>query len=247
MSIVTVRSIFCDVASCGHWHGQATAGQATLAELRRAAARAGWTRRYGGDFCPDHDVQPGDRVVLRLSPNGTEVSGVLYLDPDGGRRVRDEFGHGWPVGAGDVRRAEPVEPSEPAAPPAPDVLCRCGHPSGDHLDGTGPCRQESLCICRRAVAGTGRLVTCIGCGQSRHHHGRGCCYACFHAHRKAGTLDQLPRLRRAAEETQEIYRDLTWKGRTREQIAEHLGIGMDALNSALARVIPADNTKRGPA
>lgn len=59
MSVVSVRSIFCD--RCGSWHGQATVKQASVSELRRQAARAGWVRRDGKDYCPDHaDVRGGE-------------------------------------------------------------------------------------------------------------------------------------------------------------------------------------------
>lgn len=59
MSLVSVRSIFCD-ATCGQWHGQSTPRDASVAKLRRAAARDGWTRRDGQDFCPDHSDTRGE-------------------------------------------------------------------------------------------------------------------------------------------------------------------------------------------
>jgi hypothetical protein len=54
MSIVIVRSIFCDGTRdggpCPMWWGEAADATADL--LRKLAARSGWSRRGGKDLCP---------------------------------------------------------------------------------------------------------------------------------------------------------------------------------------------------
>lgn len=79
-------------------------------------------------------------------------------------------------------------------------------------------------------------MTCRECDRPK-IHARGVCAACYERHRVAGTLHQLPTLRRGLDNAYVVseWRWLTSFGISRDQVAAQLGITRTALDKAIDR------------
>lgn len=82
---------------------------------------------------------------------------------------------------------------------------------------------------------TRRITECIDCRQTRVHHGRGLCAACYRRHEWHGTLDNFERLTYARDELLGEWDLLRLEGYTRAQAAERLGITKARLEKAIER------------
>lgn len=63
MSAIKSWALWCDHEQCGDADAFTNErGFERLADLRATAFVAGWTRRNGKDFCPDHAAPEGDQT-----------------------------------------------------------------------------------------------------------------------------------------------------------------------------------------
>lgn len=92
MSTTRHVDLWCDAPDCGHWYGE---GERTAADVRRAAARRGWSRAraFDGwrDLCPRHTILP-DAGPEYDQPDETD------LPPDPHAYTLADMLDGWWVG-----------------------------------------------------------------------------------------------------------------------------------------------------
>lgn len=77
------------------------------------------------------------------------------------------------------------------------------------------------------------------CHPERRHKARRLCAGCYEHHKRAGTLDAYPRLRRTDAEIVAIYQALRAEGHSFRYVAWKLGMTFDGLNKAYYRAIRA--------
>lgn len=81
----------------------------------------------------------------------------------------------------------------------------------------------------------GRRRTPATCHPEHPSEGRGLCYRCYQRARRRGKLADYPRVNRPAQDTLDDYELLRSEGYTKAQIADRLGMSLDALSHALWR------------
>lgn len=75
------------------------------------------------------------------------------------------------------------------------------------------------------------------CHPKRDHFARRLCSACYEHHRKRGTLDRYPRIKRTGADFAEDYTHLRSAGLGRTVIAARLGITRNAVDRAYVKAV----------